>query len=88
MAQHHFRREIFGAVLKFTGFNCAYTPSFSTSFDHTLIRSSRSPTVSIYGRECCIQGYHVYKDMWEAVIVEELECKREPSMSISTRWQY
>ena len=27
-----------------------------------------------YERECCIRGYHVCKDTWEAEIGEELEC--------------
>jgi len=28
-------------------------------------------------RDCCIHGYHVYKEMWE-VAGEVLECVREP----------
>ena len=28
---------------------------------------------------CCVRGYHVYKEMWEAVIGEVLECHREPT---------
>lgn len=28
---------------------------------------------------CCVRGYHVYKDIWEAVIGEELVCDREPN---------
>ena len=27
--------------------------------------------------ESCIRGYHIYKEVWEAVVGEELECKRE-----------
>ena len=30
-------------------------------------------------KECCIRGYHVYSDVWEAAIDEELYCKRELS---------
>ena len=30
------------------------------------------------GRDCCIRGYHVYKEMWEAAPGEVLECVREP----------
>ena len=26
------------------------------------------------GRDCCIRGYHVYKEMWEAAAGEVLEC--------------
>ena len=34
-----------------------------------------------FGRDCCIRGYHVYKEIWQAVIGEELECDREPDNS-------
>ena len=27
--------------------------------------------------ECCVRGYHVYKDTWNATIGEELECNPE-----------
>ena len=29
--------------------------------------------------ECCIRGYHVYQDVWEAAIDEELVCRPERS---------
>ena len=32
-------------------------------------------------RNCCVRGYYVYKDLWKAVIDEELECKRETTNS-------
>ena len=32
-----------------------------------------------YGRDCCIRGYHIYKEVWEAAIGDVLECLREPS---------
>ena len=32
----------------------------------------------ILKRRCCVQGYHVYKDMWEAAVGEVLICEREP----------
>ena len=28
---------------------------------------------------CCVRGYHVYKEVWEAAIGEILECHREPT---------
>ena len=28
-------------------------------------------------KEMCIRGFHVYKDAWDAVVGEELECERE-----------
>ena len=27
---------------------------------------------------CCIRGYHIYFNIWDAVIGEEVECVREP----------
>ena len=30
-----------------------------------------------FGRDCCIRGYHVYKETWRAAIGEELECDLE-----------
>ena len=27
--------------------------------------------------EMCVRGFHVYRIMWEAVVSEELECRRE-----------
>ena len=27
---------------------------------------------------CCVRGYHVYKEIWTAVIGETLLCTREP----------
>ena len=35
-----------------------------------------------YERECCIRGYRVYKDMWEAAIGEELEYVCECCLSV------
>ena len=32
-----------------------------------------------FEKECSIRGYHVYKEIWEAAIGEELDCRREPS---------
>ena len=32
----------------------------------------------IFERKCCIRGYHVYKEVWEAAVEESLVCKREP----------
>ena len=28
-------------------------------------------------KDCCIRGYHVYKDIWEAAVGESLTCERE-----------
>ena len=32
----------------------------------------------IFETKCCIRGYHVYKEVWEAVVEESLVCEREP----------
>ena len=29
-------------------------------------------------RNSCVCGYHIYKDIWDTVIGEELRCEREP----------
>ena len=29
-------------------------------------------------RSCCIRGYHVYKEVWEASVGETLTYEREP----------
>ena len=28
-------------------------------------------------RNSCVRGYHIYKNIWDAVIGEELQCERE-----------
>ena len=28
-------------------------------------------------KESCVRGYHIYKDIWNAVFGEELQCQRE-----------
>ena len=35
-----------------------------------------------FEKECVIRGYHVYKEMWEVAICEELDCRREPGNSV------
>ena len=27
--------------------------------------------------ESCVRGYHIYQELWEAAIGEDLECQRE-----------
>ena len=29
--------------------------------------------------ECCIHGYYIYKEIWDAAIGEELDCQQEPN---------
>ena len=31
-----------------------------------------------HGRDCCVRGYHVYQEIWEAAVSEVLVCEREP----------
>ena len=42
---------------------------------------ARSACMEEFGIDCCIRGYHVYKEIWRAAIGEELECDREPENS-------
>ena len=38
-------------------------------------------------RCCCVRGYHVYKEVWEAAVGEVLICEGEPdSASIDMLW--
>ena len=30
-----------------------------------------------FRKESCVRGYHVYKDIWNAALGEELQCQRE-----------
>ena len=30
-------------------------------------------------RSSCVHSYHIYKDIWDAIIGEELRCEREPN---------
>ena len=34
--------------------------------------------MEVYERNSGIRGYHVYKYIWDAVIGQELQCKRQP----------
>ena len=34
--------------------------------------------MAVHEMESCIRGYHIYKDVWVAVIGEDLSCEREP----------
>ena len=34
-----------------------------------------------FGSDCCICGYHVHKNIWQASMGEKLECDREPDNS-------
>ena len=30
-----------------------------------------------FQKESCVRGYHIYRELWDAVVGEELECQRE-----------
>ena len=34
--------------------------------------------MAAYKMESCIRGYHVYKELWDALIGEDILCEREP----------
>ena len=52
-------------------------------FSYVILERSRAymHAMEELGRDCCIRGYHVYKETWRAAIGEELECDREPGNS-------
>ena len=37
-------------------------------------------------RSSCVYGHHIYKDIWDAIIGEELQCEREPDTNRSDRY--
>ena len=38
--------------------------------------------------ESCVRGYHIYKEIWEAVVCEELQCQHiEPIPLITMQYQ-
>ena len=30
-----------------------------------------------FQKESCVRGYHIYRELWDAVVGEELECQQE-----------
>ena len=40
--------------------------------------SGNFDNMEVCERNSCVFGYHIYKDIWDAVIGEELLCEREP----------
>ena len=34
--------------------------------------------MEVWERNSCVHGYHIYKNIWETVIGEELPCETEP----------
>ncbi len=42
-----------------------------------VVPSSSSIKIERFAFESCMRGYHVYKDIWEASVGEELPCQRE-----------
>ena len=43
----------------------------------TMISVAFSDDMKVCKRNSCVHGYHIYKDVWDAVIGEELQCERE-----------
>ena len=35
--------------------------------------------MATFEKDCCVRGYHVYQQVWDAAIVETLTCRREPT---------
>ncbi len=42
-----------------------------------VVPSSSSIKMERFAFGSCVRGYHIYKDIWEASVGEELPCKRE-----------
>ena len=55
-----------------------YTSSDSTDRGVFAMASSSGATFTV---ESCVRGYHIYKDIWDATIGEELQCARESNNS-------
>ena len=55
---------------------CAYTRAAAVS--HTFVRSL-SPDMPSFEIAAVVRGYHVYKDIWDPSIGEELVCARDPT---------
>ena len=45
-------------------------------------RASTRVNMETIEKECCVCGYHVYKNIWDASIGGELACQREPSNGV------
>ena len=45
---------------------------FPCCIDHAL-----SDNMEVCERNSCVRGYRIYKDIWDPVIGEELQCERE-----------
>ena len=43
---------------------------------HVSVNLDMSSTIHL---DCCVHGYHVYQQVWDAAIGETLTCKREPT---------
>ena len=57
---------------------CALTFRDSTDRGVFAMASSSGATFTV---ESCARGYHIYKDIWDATIGEELQCTRESNNS-------
>ena len=49
-------------------------------FDHQLLYKYAMVAAieHVHQRVCCVHGYHVYCEIWEAAVDEVLVCEREP----------
>jgi len=44
-----------------------------TYTDYTHVRKE----MECFRKESCVRGYHIYRELWEAAIGEDLACQRE-----------
>ena len=47
-------------------------------FSHYVATCGKKRSTAVYKMESYVQGYHIYKDIWTAMIGEDLLCEREP----------
>ena len=44
---------------------------------HVSRRVTCQKSMETFQKESCVRGYHIYRELWDAVVGEELECQRE-----------
>ena len=47
---------------------------------------TRDSDGAVWTTESCVRGFHVYKETWEPVNGEMLECSREPDNADENRY--
>ncbi len=53
-----------------------------TQRQQTEVFAMASNSGATFTVESCVRGYHIYKDIWDAEVGEELQCARESDNSV------